>query len=167
MLLILNVAIFMSRDGRCHGPAPRSYKDDRVCRGPITNPTCWYGENPSTTPATGTTATTGSPTTVGIGISNDADGHLRDDYAPIRHVSIQINKSKTFRLDQPLETATAGSPDIVDAVRMSDRSLYIRGKQVGDTNVSLFDNVGRLLAVFDVQIAPEQTNRKPQRRHRG
>ena len=50
-----------------------------------------------------------------------AQGWKNDDR--VRHVVITVNKSKTFHLDQPFTTAVGGSPDIADALPMSDRSL--------------------------------------------
>src|SRR5262249_4063899 len=73
----------------------------------------------------------------------------------VRHVVIPINKSKTFRLDQPFSTAVVGSPEIADALPMSDRSLYIQGKKLGTTNVSVFDTSMRLLGVLDVEVTPD------------
>jgi pilus assembly protein CpaC len=73
----------------------------------------------------------------------------------VRHVVIPVNKSKTFRLDQPFATAVVGAPEIADALPMSDRSLYIQGKKIGTTNVSVFDTSMRLLGVLDVEVAPD------------
>jgi len=73
----------------------------------------------------------------------------------VRHVVIPINKSKTFRLDQPFATAIVGSPEIADALPMSDRSLYLQAKKIGTTNVSVFDTSMRLLGVLDVEVAPD------------
>src|SRR6266705_666755 len=71
---------------------------------------------------------------------------------PVRHVVVTVYKSKTFHLDQPFSTAVVGSPDIVDALPMSDRSLYVQGKKVGTTNVSVFDSMMRLMGVLDVEV---------------
>src|SRR5215467_708337 len=76
----------------------------------------------------------------------------RSDGDQVRHVVITVYKSKTFRLDQPFTTAVVGSPDIVDALPMSDRSLYVQGKKVGTTNVSVFDSMMRLMGVLDVEV---------------
>jgi Flp pilus assembly protein, secretin CpaC len=54
-------------------------------------------------------------------------------------ISCHFNKSRTLRLEKPFASAVVGSPDIVDALPMSDRTLYIQGKKVGTTNVSVFD----------------------------
>src|ERR1700733_13721887 len=50
-----------------------------------------------------------------------------------------LNKSRTIRILRPFTTATIGAPDIADVLPMSDRSLYIQGKKIGTTNLSLFD----------------------------
>src|SRR5262245_1730557 len=70
----------------------------------------------------------------------------------VRHVVVTLYKSKTFHLDQPFSTAVVGSPDIADALPMSDRSLYVQGKKVGTTNVSVFDSMMRLMGVLDVEV---------------
>ena len=41
----------------------------------------------------------------------------------------------------------------MDALQMSDRVLYIQGKKVGTTNVSVFDQSMKLIGVLDVEIA--------------
>jgi pilus assembly protein CpaC len=69
-----------------------------------------------------------------------------------RKVAVTLYKSRTFHLDQPFNTAAVGSPDIVDAVAMSDRTLYIQGKKVGTTDVTVFDQNMRLMGVLDVEV---------------
>ncbi len=71
---------------------------------------------------------------------------------PVRHVVVTLYKSKTFHLDQPFSTAVVGAPDIADALPMSDRSLYVQGKKIGTTNVSVFDSMMRLMGVIDVEV---------------
>ena len=51
-----------------------------------------------------------------------------------------------------------GSPDLVDALPMSDRRLYIQGKKVGTTNVSVFDQSMQLIGVIDVEVALDTGN---------
>jgi pilus assembly protein CpaC len=76
----------------------------------------------------------------------------KGDGDQVRHVVITVYKSKTFHLDQPFSTAVVGSPEIADALPMSDRSLYVQGKKVGTTNVSVFDSMMRLMGVLDVEV---------------
>ena len=70
----------------------------------------------------------------------------------VRQVAVTLYKSKTFQFEKPFATAVVGSPDIVDALPMSDRSLYIQGKKVGTTNVSVFDPMMKLIGVLDVEV---------------
>jgi pilus assembly protein CpaC len=75
-----------------------------------------------------------------------------------RHVTVTLFKSRTFRLDRPFATAAVGSADIVDALPMSDRTLYIQGKKIGTTNISVFDTNMRLMGVLDVEVTPDTGN---------
>jgi len=71
----------------------------------------------------------------------------------VRHIVVTLNKSRTLRLDKPFSSAVVGSADIVDALPMSDRVLYVQGKKVGTTNISVFDQSMRLVGVLDVEVA--------------
>jgi pilus assembly protein CpaC len=55
-------------------------------------------------------------------------------------------------------SAVVGAPDIMDALPMSDRVLYIQGKKVGTTNVSVFDQSMKLIGVLDVEVAIDTGN---------
>ncbi|HEY6257648.1 MAG TPA: type II and III secretion system protein family protein [Xanthobacteraceae bacterium] len=76
----------------------------------------------------------------------------------VRHVVVTLNKSRTFRIDKPFSTAVVGSPDIADVLPMTDRSLYVQGKKVGTTNVSVYDQSMTLVGVLDVEIALDDRN---------
>jgi pilus assembly protein CpaC len=41
---------------------------------------------------------------------------------------------------------------------MSDRVLYIQGKKVGTTNISVFDQSMKLIGVLDVEVAIDTGN---------
>jgi pilus assembly protein CpaC len=73
----------------------------------------------------------------------------------VQHVTITVNKSGTFKLDHPFGTASVGAPAIVDAMPLSDRVIYLQGKNIGTTNVSLFDPTAHLVSVIDVEVVPD------------
>ena len=81
-----------------------------------------------------------------------------EDSGAVRHIVVTVNKSRTLRLEKPFASAVVGSPDIVDALPMSDRTLYIQGKKVGTTNVSVFDQGMQLIGVIDVEVAIDTGN---------
>jgi pilus assembly protein CpaC len=68
------------------------------------------------------------------------------------HIVMTLNKSRTLRFDKPFASAVVGAPDIMDALPMSDRVLYIQGRKVGTTNVSVFDQRMELISVLDVEV---------------
>ena len=75
-----------------------------------------------------------------------------------RHVVVTINKSRTFIIARPFSSASVGAPEIADAIPMSDRTLYIQGKKIGTTNVSVFDPDNKLIGVLDVEVAIDTGN---------
>src|SRR5262249_26521040 len=77
---------------------------------------------------------------------------------PLHHIVIPLNKSATLQMPRPFSTATVGSPEIADALPMTDRSLYIQGKKIGTTNVSIYDENMRLIKVVDVEVGLDTGN---------
>jgi pilus assembly protein CpaC len=70
-----------------------------------------------------------------------------------RALVVTLYKSRTIHLDRPFATAVVGSPDIADVLPMTDQGLYIQGKKIGTTNVSVFDQDQKLVAVVDLEVA--------------
>src|SRR5262245_19227724 len=87
-----------------------------------------------------------------------AQSWVSEEGGDVRHIVVTINKSRTLRFDKPFASAVVGAPDIVDALPMSDRVLYIQGKKVGTTNVSVFDQSMKLIGVLDVEVAIDTGN---------
>ena len=81
-----------------------------------------------------------------------------EENGAVRRIVVTLYKSRTLRLDKPFASAVVGAPDIVDALPMSDRALYIQGKKIGNTNISVFDQGMKLIGVLDVEVAPDTGN---------
>lgn len=77
----------------------------------------------------------------------------RSEGEPVRRLVVTLNKSRTFHIDKPFATAVIGAPDIADVLPISDQQLYVQGKKVGTTNLSVFDQGQRLVSVLDVEVA--------------
>ena len=91
--------------------------------------------------------------------SNGAsNGAWISDGEKVRHTVVTVNKSHTFVLARPFKNVVVGAPEIADAIPMTDRTLYIQGKKVGTTNVSVFDENMRLVGVLDVEVAVDTDN---------
>jgi pilus assembly protein CpaC len=96
---------------------------------------------------------------MGHALITRAHAQLRsEDSGAVRHIVVTLFKSRTMRFDRPFASAVVGSPDIVDTLPMSDRELYIQGKKVGTTNISVFDNSMRLIGVLDVEVTLDTGN---------
>src|SRR5262245_10011325 len=80
------------------------------------------------------------------------------DDGGVRHIVVTVHKSRTLVLEQPFASVVVGSPDLVDALPMSDRRLYIQGKKIGTTNVSVFNQSMQLAGVIDVEVTPDTSN---------
>ena len=75
--------------------------------------------------------------------------------AAVRHITVTLNKSKTLTFAHPFSSAVIGAPEIADLLPMTERSLYVQGKKLGTTNISVFDADKRLVAVVDLEVAPD------------
>ena len=73
---------------------------------------------------------------------------------------VPVNKSQTLRVDRALGKAVVGNADIADVLPVSMSSVYILGKAIGSTNVSLFDRKGALISVVDVVVGPDSQGLK-------
>ena len=76
----------------------------------------------------------------------------------VQHIVVTLYKSRTLKLPQPFASVVVGSPDLVDALPMSDNRLYIQGKKVGTTNVSVFNQSMQLAGVIDVEVTLDTGN---------
>jgi pilus assembly protein CpaC len=81
-----------------------------------------------------------------------------DEAAPVRRVSITLFKSRTVRTEVPFATAVVAAPEIADVLPMSDKSIYIQGKKIGTTNISMFDSSMRVIGVVDIEVTPDTGN---------
>ena len=81
-----------------------------------------------------------------------------EEAGPGRNIVVTVNKSKTLWIDKVFATAVVGSTDIADALPLTGHTLYIQGKKVGTTNVTVYDQNSALVGVLDVEIAPDVGN---------
>lgn len=77
-------------------------------------------------------------------------------------LAVPLNKSQVLRTDRPFAKALIGSPEIADVLPLSDRSLYVLGKKMGTTSLTLYDRNNRLIAVVDIAVGPDVISLKRQ-----
>ncbi|PCJ99823.1 MAG: hypothetical protein COA45_03125 [Zetaproteobacteria bacterium] len=66
---------------------------------------------------------------------------------------IPVNKSQFLKIHLPYKELSIGNPDIADVVALSSRSLYILGKQIGSTNLTVRDEEGNVVTVIDIVVS--------------
>ena len=63
---------------------------------------------------------------------------------------VPINKSQVLKIDQPFTELLIGNPKIADVVALTNQSVYVLGKELGTTNLTIYGTKRKLLAVLDL-----------------
>jgi pilus assembly protein CpaC len=74
---------------------------------------------------------------------------------PTRSLTLPVNKSQVFKVNQAIGKIAVGNADVADAVALSADSFYVYGKKAGSTNVSVYGQESQLLAVLDVTVGAD------------
>jgi pilus assembly protein CpaC len=75
-------------------------------------------------------------------------------------LEVPINKSQTLRVGRTFAKAVIGNAEVADVLPLSTSSVYVLGRGIGATNLSLFDKAGRLIAVVDIVVGPDSQGLK-------
>ena len=70
-------------------------------------------------------------------------------------LEVPLNKSEVVNADRPIAKAMIGNDEIADILPLTDRSIYVLGKKMGTTSLTLYDARGRVIAVMDVAVGPD------------
>ncbi|QFI67793.1 type II and III secretion system protein family protein [Sinorhizobium alkalisoli] len=73
----------------------------------------------------------------------------------VEQVTLPPNDTVTIRTSKAFGDLVIGSAELIDVVPLSDQSLFIRGKALGATNISIYDDNKELIGVIDVRIASD------------
>ena len=69
-------------------------------------------------------------------------------------MKLQLGLNKSIVIDLPAEAhdILVANPDVADAVTRTSRRIYLFGKEIGQTNIFVFDGQGRQIAGVDLTI---------------
>ena len=70
-------------------------------------------------------------------------------------LEVPLNKSQVVNADRPIAKAMIGNDEIADILPLTDRSIYVLGKKMGTTSLTLYDARGRVIAIMDVAVGPD------------
>lgn len=67
-------------------------------------------------------------------------------------VDVALNQSQILYLDEPIAKVSLGNPDIADILILKSRQLYVVGKKLGSTNVTLWDKSNTVVSVLGIEV---------------
>jgi pilus assembly protein CpaC len=70
-------------------------------------------------------------------------------------LEVPLNKSQVVSADRPIAKALVGSSEIADILPITDRSIYVLGKKMGTTSLTLYDGAGRVMSIMDIAVGPD------------
>jgi len=70
-------------------------------------------------------------------------------------LDVPLNKSQVLTVDRPFAKALIGNDKVADILPLTNRSLYVLGKENGTTSLTLYDTRNTLIAVVDVAVGPD------------
>lgn len=93
--------------------------------------------------------TSGSPVTV------DSD---ESSYAG--YVTVPMNKSRILRVNSSVKELLVGNSAIADVMPLTDKSVYVLGKEIGSTSLSIIGSNKKLIAVVDLRVSHDTRSLK-------
>jgi pilus assembly protein CpaC len=70
-------------------------------------------------------------------------------------LDVPLNKSQVVTVDRPISRAMIGNDEIADVLPMTNQSLYVLGKKMGTTSLTVYDTNNRVISVIDVAVGPD------------
>jgi pilus assembly protein CpaC len=70
-------------------------------------------------------------------------------------LEVPLNKSQVVSADRPIAKALVGNAEVADILPITDRSIYVLGKKMGTTSLTLYDGAGRVLSIMDIAVGPD------------
>lgn len=78
----------------------------------------------------------------------------------IQKLELTAGKSKVLDLPVAIKRASLANPEVADTVVLSPTQIYLTGKTIGVTNLTLWNESGKMMGMYDVVIAPDVTRLK-------
>ena len=65
---------------------------------------------------------------------------------------VPVNKSQILRVDVPFTDLLVGNEEIADVLPLTNRTIYVLGKSLGSTSLSIYGPGKRLIAIVDLMV---------------
>lgn len=101
--------------------------------------------------------------TTALVMPDDADAQSRGAHVvSSEKLDLVVGKSIVIESPVSIERASIANPETADALVLSPRQIYVSGKTIGSTNLTLWREGGGVFSVFDIRVAPDLTGLKEQ-----
>jgi pilus assembly protein CpaC len=68
---------------------------------------------------------------------------------------VPLNKSEMLTVDRAFGRVMVGNDEIADIMPITTRSIYVLGRKLGTTSLTIYDQSNRVMAVVDVAVGPD------------
>ena len=75
-------------------------------------------------------------------------------------LELAVGRSIIVNSDQDIRRISLAAPDTADVLLLSPRQVYLTGKAPGATNLTLWGAGEAVMAIFDLDVSPDQTQLK-------
>lgn len=70
-------------------------------------------------------------------------------------MEVAVNKSQVLHVDRPFTDLAIGKSEIADVIALTNQSIYVLGKAIGSTSLSVYGPNHQLIAVINVVVTPD------------
>src|SRR5512145_2726660 len=70
----------------------------------------------------------------------------------VQKLELTAGKSKVLDLPVAIKRASLANPEVADTVVLSPTQIYLTGKTTGVTNLTLWNESGKMMGMYDVVI---------------
>jgi pilus assembly protein CpaC len=71
----------------------------------------------------------------------------------VGRLQVSLGQSETIRVTESFADIVVGDAETADVAPLTDKTLYVLGKKLGTTNITLFDQNKQVVAVIDVEVS--------------
>ncbi len=75
--------------------------------------------------------------------------------APVKNLELIQRKSAIIETSVPVKRVSLADEEIADALVLTPQKIYLTGKAVGITRLTLWDGTDKVISFFDLEVSPE------------
>ncbi|TNE36549.1 MAG: type II and III secretion system protein family protein [Alphaproteobacteria bacterium] len=84
----------------------------------------------------------------------------QDDSSYAGYVTVPLSKSRILRVNSSVQELLIGNPDVADVMPLTNKSVYVLGKSIGSTSLSILGPGKKLIAVVDIRVSHDTRSLK-------